>query len=473
MGAVYEATQPSVGRAVAIRLIPAEHFESAKDLEAFDRRQRVAASVHHPNLVPLYEAGEWEDGRFVATRLVRGSTLGELRASGQPPMARTLEPLAEALRVAHAAGVVHGSVSAENILVEADGTPHLADLGLRPPGSAEADARSLAAIASRLPEEGQAPRRGARSPIVLALVVVIAVAAAAIVALTSGGEPDEVALPPPPSPRGTEPLGSQLEPAEVGSLSCAENPSPNTPACTIAQTSLAGKAVTVTRAGVIRSWVVRGASGDLSLQVIRERGNRAFVAGFSQLERFTDPVPRAIGADIAIRPGDRIGVRLAPGASIGARLSSRGSEVTRWDGGLTADSRAPPGAPLEGELMLRVDVAPGARPRGPDQLLGDRARAAPAGRVLADTALGLAPRRAARVVLVEVSGEIALDVVLGERRLSRIAVPDADPDGELAELVPTCGGVGGFCLIWRNPGGEPTLSHVYRLRPSGRITLIG
>jgi hypothetical protein len=77
-------------------------------------------------------------------------------------------------------------------------------------------------------------------------------------------------------------------------------------------------------------------------------------------------------------------------------------------------------------------------------------------------------------VVVDLPGGIAVDLFAGGR-LARLAVPDADPAGDLLELVQNCGPIGirGFCLRWQNPGEELALTHEYRVRGSGRIQLIG
>jgi hypothetical protein len=475
-GSVYEATQPSLGRAVALRLIEAERFAGPRELEDFDRRQRMAAAINHASLVSFYEAGEWEGGRFVATRLIRGRPLAELCDEGAPPPAEALQPLADALRTIHSAGAVHGSVSAENILVAPDGTPHLADLGLRPPGSAEADTRALAAVVSGLPsraEKAGTARAGRRAGLALLAAAAVAAAILAVAIGDSGSDSVEGSVPD-PSP-GTVPVGSDLAPTATEELGCGEAaPTPNTPACTIAQASVVGRPVEVRRAGVIRSWAVRGASGDLALQVIRERGGRSFVAGFSQPESLTGPGPRAFPADIAVRSGDMIGVELAPGASIGVRPGS-GSELVRWDGGLTVDVLARPDLRLEGQIMLRADVEPGARPDRTGQLLGERAASAPNGETLDETVVSLPRVRATRAAVVELPGEIAVDVLRRGRRLARVVVPDADPDGEPIDFVQFCRGPAacGFLFLWRNPGEQLPLTHAYTVQPSGRITLLG
>ncbi len=473
-GSVYEATQLSLRRAVALRLIAPGHFTTPDQLVRFDHQQRLTASLHHPNLVPYYEVGEWEGGRFIATRLIRGKTLADLRARGSPPAAESLEPLAGALQAAHAAGLTHGRISDENILIEANGTPFLADLGLGRRGSPEEDAEALAAVVSRLPAQAAATRRD-RSwrALRLGLVGLAGVAALALVLAANGGEDSPAPIDAPPSPPNTTVVGSELPPVAVRPLGCREDPSANTPACTFAQTRLDGRAVTVRRAGVIRAWAVRGASGDLALQVIRARGGKSFVVGFSQPERLTDTAPRSFPANVGVRAGDQIGVRLAPGAHVGASSRSPRSALVRWDGGLTAWPQAE-GTTLSGELMLRVDLELGARPDAPRQLRGEAAASAPPGRRLAESHVALSSGRAARVVVVGLPGGIAIDLV-SDRRITRLEVPDADRDGELRGLEQNCGQVGvrGFCLRWRNPGEEVTLVHEYRVGRNGRIKLIG
>lgn len=473
-GAVYGATQVSLRRAVALRLIESRHFKSPAELVRFDRRQRLAASVHHPNLVPYYEAGDWEGGRFIATRLIHGKSLADLRSDRALPPAGALQPLAGALRAAHAAGLFHGRISDQNILVEKDGTPYLADLGLSGEGSPEADDEALAAVIARLPAKAQSAGSRKNAWRVAAASACVA-AAAVVIALTSDGGTQSAPLAEAPaSPRGTTAIGSPLGPEATRPLGCSDLPSANTPACTIAQTIRDGKPLRVQRAGVIREWAVRGASGDLALQVIRERDGKSFVAAFSQPVRLGDSAPRVFAADIAVRPGDLLGLRLAPGATVGTISSTGGAAMARWDGGLTADSAAPDGMTLDGELMLRADIEFGAHPSSGDQILGRQAATAPRGRILDDTPVTLIGGKPATAIVVELGDGIAVDVVSGTR-LARLEIPDADPEGELLGIEQSCGGAGasGFCLRWQNPLDELALFHTFRVRQSGRIKLIG
>ena len=230
----------------------------------------------------------------------------------------------------------------------------------------------------------------------------------------------------------------------------------------------------MSRPGVIRSWEVDGASGDVALQVIREQGGRSRVVGFSQPERLMDSVQRAFPAEIPVQTGDQIGVLLGPGASIGVGPAPPGSAIVRWDGGLTAGPQGSDGATPGRKLMLSVEIEFGARAEGPRQLLG-RPGGGGAGRA---TACGGARAAVGRPSGARRGGRSARrnrGRLFAGGRLARLAVPDADPAGDLLELVQNCGpiGVRGFCLRWQNPGDELPLMHEYRVRGSGRIKLIG
>jgi Protein kinase domain len=473
-GAVYEATQASLGRTVALRLIGTEHFASPADLDRLNDQQRVMAALHHPNLVPCYATGEWEGGRFVATRFIRGATLAALLEQGVAPPSESLEPLADALRAAHAAGLVHGRVSAENIIVESNATTHLADLGLGRPGSPEEDMSALVEVTAATRAAAAPTTRGVRARwLSLGAAGLGALAIVAVVSALSGGgdESDPTAVPAPPP--NTTPIGSPL--ASAGDpVGCSDPPSPNTPACTLSQTRVVGAESTIKRAGVIRDWVVRGASGTLELQVIREQGRDSYLAGFSQPTVVGSPEAHSFTADIGVRAGDRIGVRLEPGASIGMARGATGSVVERWDGGLTAERRPNTGAIQDAELMLRADVQVGARPQGPEQIVGAEAADAPAGRTVTDTPMQLPVDGGVRVTVVELPSGIAIDVT-GARRLARVTVADANPAGELLELTDNCGPAvpGGFCFRWHNPGTGPPLEHQYAVRNDGRVRQIG
>src|SRR6478735_8403092 len=133
MGIVYRATQLSLGRPVALKLIAPEHAADANFRERFQRESRMAAAIDHPNVIPVYEAGE-EDGRlYLVMRWVAGTDLHrELRAGGRmhPDRAALIvTQVAGALDAAHTAGLIHRDVKPGNVLLSGEHA-YLADFGL-------------------------------------------------------------------------------------------------------------------------------------------------------------------------------------------------------------------------------------------------------------------------------------------------------------------------------------------------------
>ena len=134
MGVVYRATQLALDRTVALKLITPD-FASDEDFrERFKRESRLAASIEHPNVVTVYEAGEDEGRLYIAMRYVEGTDLYALiAAEGALEPARAadlLSQVAGALDAAHASGLVHRDVKPANILIEDGDHAYLTDFGL-------------------------------------------------------------------------------------------------------------------------------------------------------------------------------------------------------------------------------------------------------------------------------------------------------------------------------------------------------
>jgi serine/threonine protein kinase/CHASE2 domain-containing sensor protein len=136
MGVVYRATQLALGRAVAIKLIAPERSDDPVFRERFTSESRIAASIEHANVIPVYEAGEDDGLLFIAMRLVEGLDLGRLLARLGPlspeRTSRVTAQVAGALDAAHAGGLVHRDVKPANVLVTADQPEHayLTDFGV-------------------------------------------------------------------------------------------------------------------------------------------------------------------------------------------------------------------------------------------------------------------------------------------------------------------------------------------------------
>jgi Protein kinase domain len=140
MGEVYRAHDERLGRSVALKLLVPRLAEDERFRERFLRESRRAAGIDHPNVIPVYEAGEAEGRLYIAMRYVDGTDLRRLlSAEGVLEPARALgllAPVAGALDAAHARGLVHRDVKPGNVLiaVEPDSEPpehvYLSDFGL-------------------------------------------------------------------------------------------------------------------------------------------------------------------------------------------------------------------------------------------------------------------------------------------------------------------------------------------------------
>jgi serine/threonine protein kinase len=139
MSVVYLAEDLRLKRKVALKLLAASLAEDESFRERFLRESELAASIDHPNIVPIYEAGATEDLLYIAMRYVGDRDLKErLRQSRLEPSDAIgiLAQVASALDAAHARGLVHRDVKPSNVLLDRgarpDGSDHvyLADFGL-------------------------------------------------------------------------------------------------------------------------------------------------------------------------------------------------------------------------------------------------------------------------------------------------------------------------------------------------------
>jgi serine/threonine protein kinase len=135
MGVVWKTRQLDLDRVVALKLIQPDKSGDAEFLERFQRESRLAASIDHPNVVPVFGAGEEDGVWYIAMRYVDGTDLGEYLRSRNSPLpptdaARLISQVADGLDAAHAAGLVHRDVKPANILLDAHLHPYLTDFGL-------------------------------------------------------------------------------------------------------------------------------------------------------------------------------------------------------------------------------------------------------------------------------------------------------------------------------------------------------
>jgi serine/threonine protein kinase len=134
MGVVYRSEDLALERKVALKLLAPDLAADARFRERFHRESRLAASIDHASIVPVYEAGEADGQLYIAMRYVEGTDLAALLREQ-----KTLEPeravaicaqLADALDSAHARGLVHRDVKPSNVLIDERGHCYLADFGL-------------------------------------------------------------------------------------------------------------------------------------------------------------------------------------------------------------------------------------------------------------------------------------------------------------------------------------------------------
>jgi hypothetical protein len=133
MGTVYRATQLSLNRVVALKLLAQELSDDAGFRARFEREGQLQAGLDHEHIVTVYEAGRTEHGLFLAMRLIDGPTLKALINAGQLDARRALRIIAQvanALDEAHAAGLIHRDVKPQNILIGRGDHTYLCDFGL-------------------------------------------------------------------------------------------------------------------------------------------------------------------------------------------------------------------------------------------------------------------------------------------------------------------------------------------------------
>lgn len=130
MAMVYLAVQESLGREVALKILSPSQDDTAG--ERFLREARIAANLHHPNIVPIHDFGVHEGVAYIAMAYEPGGTISPMAGERLEPRAalRLVRDIAGALEYAHGRGVVHRDIKPDNILRRADGAAVLMDFGI-------------------------------------------------------------------------------------------------------------------------------------------------------------------------------------------------------------------------------------------------------------------------------------------------------------------------------------------------------
>ncbi|MEQ1920999.1 MAG: protein kinase [Pyrinomonadaceae bacterium] len=157
MGEVYLAEDTELGRQVALKVLLSDVAKNEDRVRRFIQEAKAASALNHPNILTVYQIGEFENSRFIATELIKGETLRDRLRGGSMTLREVLDvamQVAAALNAAHNAGIVHRDIKPENIMLRDDGIVKVLDFGLAklvaaPAGSADSEDATRAQVNTR------------------------------------------------------------------------------------------------------------------------------------------------------------------------------------------------------------------------------------------------------------------------------------------------------------------------------------
>lgn len=133
MATVYRAYDPNSGREVAIKVLPREMLHDPQFRSRFEREIKLIASLEHPAIVPIYDAGEVNEQPYFVMRFMTGGSLSDVIEKGPISIddtAKIIERVAQGLAYAHRKGVIHRDLKPDNILFDETGEPFISDFGV-------------------------------------------------------------------------------------------------------------------------------------------------------------------------------------------------------------------------------------------------------------------------------------------------------------------------------------------------------
>lgn len=133
MGEVYRAHDAILRRAVALKVLPASASADPDRLRRFEQEAQATGALNHPNILAIYDFGEYEGSPFAVTELLEGETLRERLGAGGVPIQKAVEygiQIARGLSAAHEKGIVHRDLKPENLFITNDAHVKILDFGV-------------------------------------------------------------------------------------------------------------------------------------------------------------------------------------------------------------------------------------------------------------------------------------------------------------------------------------------------------
>jgi eukaryotic-like serine/threonine-protein kinase len=133
MGEVYLAEDSTLGRQVALKLLPSQFTTDDERVRRFEREAKAASALNHPNIITIHEIGASDNLHFIATEFIVGETLRQRLTGGKLKLVDALDiaaQIASALAAAHEAGIMHRDIKPENVMLRKDGYVKVLDFGL-------------------------------------------------------------------------------------------------------------------------------------------------------------------------------------------------------------------------------------------------------------------------------------------------------------------------------------------------------